>query len=61
MFLSLCLSLCAAAMDFYKATPVDPVDRTALEAACGVGVVITEEQIAEKVMGKAMRLPKNSQ
>ena len=45
----LIVSVCIAAMDYYKATPVDPVDRTALEAACGVGVVITEEQITEKV------------
>lgn len=36
-------------MEFLKSNPVDPIDRSALEAFCGVGVVITLEQITEKV------------
>ncbi len=38
-----------AALDFFKSTPVDPVDVGAFETACGVGVVITPEQISEQV------------
>ena len=37
-----------AALDYFKSYPVDPVDVAAFEAFCGVGVVITPEQIAEK-------------
>lgn len=36
-------------MEFLKCHPVDPVDMAAFEASSGVGVVITLEQIAEKV------------
>ncbi len=39
----------SAAMEFLKSNPVDPVNRDAFEAFCGVGVVITQDQIAEKV------------
>ena len=40
----------AAAMEFLKANPVDPVATDAFEEFCGVGVVITEEQIIAKVL-----------
>ena len=36
-------------MDYFKANPVDSINTNAFEASCGVGVVITREQIAEKV------------
>ena len=36
-------------MDYLKCNPVDPVAMDAFEEACGVGVVITREQITEKV------------
>ena len=45
-----CVIACSvAAMEFLKSNPLDPVARDVLEAACGVGVVITREQIVEKV------------
>ena len=44
-------------MEYCKANPVGPIDRTAFEAFCGVGVVITEEQIREKVKFKVKQLP----
>jgi len=31
--------------------PVDPINQKNLEASCGVGVVITRDQITEKVRG----------
>lgn len=40
-----------AAMEFLKSHPVDHIDVNAFEASCGVGVVITREEIAEKVGG----------
>ena len=36
-------------MDFMKSNPVDPLNKAAFEESCGVGVVITREQIADKV------------
>ena len=38
-----------AALEFLKSHPVDPVDVAAFELDCGVGVVITPEQITEQV------------
>ncbi|KAM8863049.1 glutamine--tRNA ligase [Spinachia spinachia] len=56
-FLSDCIVLCkictelqlAAALEFVKSHPEDPIDQTAFEQACGVGVVVTPEQIEEAV------------
>lgn len=47
-------------MGYSKANPVDPIDRSAFEAFCGVGVVITEEQIAEKVKAHLRPSPQPS-
>lgn len=44
-----------AAMDYCKSHPVDPIEMNAFEASCGVGVVITREQIAEKVREPSCR------
>nr|XP_006822206.1 PREDICTED: glutamine--tRNA ligase [Saccoglossus kowalevskii] len=38
-----------AAFDYFKSNPLDPIDISAFEAACGVGVVVTPEQIEEVV------------
>lgn len=38
-----------AALEFLKSHPVDPIDVAAFELDCGVGVVITPEQITEQV------------
>ncbi|XP_035676746.1 glutamine--tRNA ligase-like isoform X1 [Branchiostoma floridae] len=38
-----------SALDFVKSHPVDPVDAAAFEEACGVGVVVTPEQIEDAV------------
>ncbi|XP_033643669.1 glutamine--tRNA ligase-like [Asterias rubens] len=38
-----------AALDFFKSHPSDPVDAKAFELACGIGVVITPEQIEDAV------------
>ncbi|XP_030639799.1 glutamine--tRNA ligase isoform X2 [Chanos chanos] len=43
------ISFCAAALDFIKGHPEDPLDQKAFETACGVGVVITPEQIEDAV------------
>ena len=40
-----------AALEYLLSNPVDPVDRAQFEESCGVGVVITEEQIKECVSG----------
>ena len=39
----------SAALEFLKSHPVDPVDVAAFELDCGVGVVITPEQITQQV------------
>ena len=39
----------SAALDFFKSHPSDPVDAKAFELACGIGVVITPEQIEDAV------------
>ncbi|KAB5567684.1 hypothetical protein PHYPO_G00235700 [Pangasianodon hypophthalmus] len=39
----------AAALDFVKSHPEDPLDKKAFETACGVGVVVTSEQIEDVV------------
>lgn len=38
-----------AALDFVKGHPQDPINQKEFEAACGVGVVITPEQIEDAV------------
>jgi glutaminyl-tRNA synthetase len=38
-----------AALEFLKSHPLDPIDVAAFELDCGVGVVITPEQITEQV------------
>lgn len=45
--------LCAAALEFFKSHPEDPVDQKAFEEACGVGVVTTPEQIEDAVSEQA--------
>ncbi|XP_057212200.1 glutamine--tRNA ligase [Triplophysa rosa] len=39
----------SAALDFMKSHPQDPVDQKAFETFCGVGVVVTPEQIEDAV------------
>ena len=39
----------SAAMEFLKSHPVDPIDVAAFEEDCGVGVVITLDQITHQV------------
>ncbi|MCJ8735208.1 hypothetical protein PDJAM_G00244430 [Pangasius djambal] len=39
----------SAALDFIKSHPEDPLDKKAFETACGVGVVVTSEQIEDVV------------
>uniref|UniRef100_A0A8C4ETI5 Glutamine--tRNA ligase n=1 Tax=Dicentrarchus labrax TaxID=13489 RepID=A0A8C4ETI5_DICLA len=39
----------AAALDFVKSHPQEPINQKAFEEACGVGVVITPEQIEDAV------------
>ncbi|XP_031422097.1 glutamine--tRNA ligase [Clupea harengus] len=39
----------SAALDFVKSHPQDPLDHSAFESCCGVGVVITPEQIEDAV------------
>jgi len=36
-------------MEFLKSHPVDPIEVASFEASCGVGVVVTKEEIADKV------------
>ena len=38
-----------AAFDYLKNNPLDPVDIAKLDEACGVGVVVTRDQILEEV------------
>ncbi|XP_072025703.1 glutamine--tRNA ligase-like [Amphiura filiformis] len=38
-----------AAVDYFKSNPLDPVDQAAFEEACGVGVVISPDQIEDVV------------
>lgn len=39
----------AAALDFVKSHPQDPINQKEFEEACGVGVVVTPEQIEDAV------------
>lgn len=41
--------MCTAALDYVKGHPQDPLDQQAFETACGVGVVVTPEQIEDAV------------
>lgn len=43
------LSCFTAALEFVKGHPEDPLDVKAFEEACGVGVVVTPEQVEEAV------------
>ena len=38
-----------AALDYLKTHPVDPLDATAFEQYCGVGVVVSQEEISDCV------------
>ena len=38
-----------AAFDYLKNNPLEPVDIAKLDEACGVGVVVTRDQILEEV------------
>ena len=55
MILNLTLSipflflLILAALEFLKSHPMDPIDVATFELDCGVGVVITPEQITQQV------------
>ena len=42
-------SLHTAALEFLKSHPMDPIDTAAFELDCGVGVVITADQIIQQV------------
>lgn len=48
MLLDYCLH--TAALDFLKSHPVDPINTATFELDCGVGVVITAEQITQQVL-----------
>lgn len=39
----------AAALEFVKNNPEDPINQKEFEEACGVGVVLTPEQVEEAV------------
>lgn len=39
----------AAALEFVKDHPQDPINKKEFEQACGVGVVITPEQVEDAV------------
>ena len=39
----------SAAFDYLKSHPVDPVDVAEFEHCCGVGVVVTQEEIDQQV------------
>lgn len=39
----------AAALDFVKSHPQDPISQKAFDEACGVGIFITPEQIEDAV------------
>lgn len=39
----------AAALDFVKSHPEDPISQKEFDETCGVGVVITPEQIEDAV------------
>lgn len=41
--------MCTAALDYLKTHPVDPIDTKAFEQYCGVGVVISQEEITQCV------------
>ena len=41
--------ICTAALDYLKAHPVGPVDSEEFSVACGVGVLVTAEQIQQQV------------
>ena len=40
---------CTAALEYFKAHPLGPVDGEELSEACGVGVLVTPEQIQQQV------------
>ncbi|KAG5282384.1 hypothetical protein AALO_G00055410 [Alosa alosa] len=48
----------SAALEFVKSHPQDPLDRSAFESSCGVGVAITPEQI-EDVVEQVIKKYKN--
>lgn len=52
--------LLLAAMDYLLSNPLEPVDVKKLEAACGVGVVITPDQIEAAVSKLSMTLKQPS-
>ena len=43
------LSSCAAAFEFMKSNPVGKLDINAFEQSCGVGIVVTLEDIDREV------------
>lgn len=43
--------LSAAALEYVRTHPLEPLDTADFERACGVGVCVTPEQIEEAVSG----------
>lgn len=43
-----------AALEFVKSHPEDPLNVKAFEEACGVGVVVTPEQVEEAVSSNCL-------
>ena len=44
-------------MQYFLSNPVDKVDVAAFEAACGVGVVVTPEQVEQAVSTEQILIP----
>ena len=44
------LLIISAAFEYLKTHPVDPIDYSEFNDACGVGVVVTREEILQVVM-----------
>lgn len=39
----------AAAFEYLKSNPVDPIDIASFEGFCGVGIVVTREEIVDVI------------
>ena len=44
-----CFDFISAALDYFKHNPIEPVDRAKFVEHCGLGVVITPDQVEEVV------------
>lgn len=47
----------AAALEYVKSHPLDPIDTVDFEQECGVGITVTPEQIEEAVSPPGIGLP----